>query len=527
MGFIRQVPLHRRRNPGRALIHASGTPITNTFGEMSTLQRFQASEALSERGIHEFDAWASTFGDTRTELELQPSGAYKPVERFSEFVNVPELIDMFRSVADVVLKADLRQYLKLPAAEGGQRQIITAPASEAFRDYQSMLAERITAIEERTRRAQKGDDILLSVITDGRHAAIDMRLVWPGNDNEPDNKLNRMIAQCPSHLERDGHNHYRRPDGTPFPHAGCRAAHLLRPRHARVKRSAGSRPIAGSGKNSSASASRPARSPSCRTTRRSADKQRLFNDFNAGRVRILIGSSETMGTGVNAQLRLKALHHLDVPWLPSHIEQREGRIERQGNQHDEIEIYAYATLGSMDATMWQNNERKARFIAAALSGDRSIRPWKTSAARPTSSRWPRRSRRRQPADAEGGTGGEIARLERQRAAHIDDQLNVRRQITNARSDIAAAQDRLAGIAHDLARRAPTRGNAFAMTLEDRVISDRRIAGTLLLSKVRLAERTRRVARTQSARSADSTLSARPRASPMAGNPDPETHRLRL
>ncbi len=107
--------------------------------------------------------------------------------------------------------------------------------------------------------------------------------------------------------------------------------------------------------------------------KRSAEKQRLFNDINAGRVRFVLGSTQTMGTGVNAQLRLKALHHLDVPWLPSDIEQREGRIERQGNQHDEIEIYAYATLGSMDATMWQNNERKARFIAAALSGDRTIR----------------------------------------------------------------------------------------------------------------------------------------------------------
>ena len=90
-------------------------------------------------------------------------------------------------------------------------------------------------------------------------------------------------------------------------------------------------------------------------------------------MRVLIGSSETMGTGVNVQQRLKALHHLDVPWLPSQIEQREGRIERQGNQHEEIEIFAYATLGSMDATMWQNNERKARFIEAALSGDRTIR----------------------------------------------------------------------------------------------------------------------------------------------------------
>jgi hypothetical protein len=107
--------------------------------------------------------------------------------------------------------------------------------------------------------------------------------------------------------------------------------------------------------------------------KKSEAKQRLFGDVRAGKVRFLIGSSDTMGTGVNAQLRLKALHHLDVPWLPSQIEQREGRILRQGNQHDVIDIFAYATEGSMDAQMWQNNERKARFIAAALSGDTSIR----------------------------------------------------------------------------------------------------------------------------------------------------------
>ena len=166
-------------NPRRALIQASGTPITNTMGEMFTLVRYQNERLLRERGVHEFDAWASAFGDTRTELELQPSGAYKPVERFSKFVNVPELVDLFRSVADVVQKDDLRTYLKLPAVKGGHRQLITAPASDAFRAYQQELAARIKAIEERQGKTEKGDDILLSVITDGRHAAIDMRLAEP------------------------------------------------------------------------------------------------------------------------------------------------------------------------------------------------------------------------------------------------------------------------------------------------------------------------------------------------------------
>jgi len=213
------------KNPGRALIQASGTPITNTLGEMYTLLRFQAPDALAERGVHEFDAWASAFGDTRTELELQPSGAYKPVERFSEFINVPELIDMFRSVADVVLKDGLRGVLKLPRIRGGQRQLVTAEASEAFREYQRALAERIEAIERRARRVEKGDDILLSVITDGRHSAIDMRLVWPGHDNEPDNKLNKLIAKVHRIWRETGDRRYTRPDGSLYPNPG--AAQLI------------------------------------------------------------------------------------------------------------------------------------------------------------------------------------------------------------------------------------------------------------------------------------------------------------
>jgi hypothetical protein len=353
----------------------------------------------------------------------------------------------------VVQKADLCRYLKLPALKGGQRQLITAPASEAFRDYQRILAERITAIEQRTRRVQKGDDILLSVTTDGRHATIDMRLVWPGNDNEPENKLNRLIANVHRICRETGQTLYRRSDGTPFPQPG--AGQL-------IFSDLGTLSVEGKRgfsayrwiKQELARRGVPAGEIAyMQDYKRSADKQRLFNDFNAGRIRILIGSSDTMGTGVNVQLRLKALHHLDVPWLPSQIEQREGRIERQGNQHDEIEIYAYATLGSMDATMWQNNERKARFIAAALSGDRSIRTLEDAGSQANQFALAKAiasgdSRLIQKA----GLAGEIARLQRQRAAHFDDQLNVRRQIANARSNIATAQDCLVGIAQDLARR---------------------------------------------------------------------------
>jgi N12 class adenine-specific DNA methylase len=164
-------------NPGRALIAASGTPITNSLAELFTVQRFVQPTALEELDIQQFDAWAANFGETRTELELQPSGLYKPVTRFCEFVNVPDLMAIYRMATDVVLKSDLRQYLKLPAIAGGRRQIVAAPASEAFLSYQRHLAERIKAIEQRQRKPQKGDDILLSVITDGRRSGNKQRTI--------------------------------------------------------------------------------------------------------------------------------------------------------------------------------------------------------------------------------------------------------------------------------------------------------------------------------------------------------------
>jgi len=200
----------------------------------------------------------------------------------------------------------------------------------------------------------------------------------------------------------------------------------------------------------------------------------LFNAVNGGQVRILIGSSETMGTGVNAQRRLKALHHLDVPWLPSQIEQREGRIERQGNAHDEIEIYAYATKRSVDATGWQILERKARFIDAAMAGDRSVRRIEDAGsqanqfalAKAIASGDERLMRK-------AGIASEIARLERPRDSHFDDQLALRRKIGFGEKRLADATQRIAVIAQDLSQRTPTRGEAFVMTVGERKFTSAR------------------------------------------------------
>ncbi|KQU95476.1 lactate dehydrogenase [Mesorhizobium sp. Root102] len=473
------------KNPGRALVLASGTPITNTLGEMFTVQRLMDHAALLERGLHEFDAWASTFGESTTELELQPSGKYKPVTRFASFVNVPELISLFRSFADVVMPQDLHQYVKVPAISNGKRQIITSKPSQAFRHYQMVLDARIKAIEERDRPPEPGDDILLSVITDGRHAAIDLRLVDPDNDNEPDNKLNNLISNALRIWKETEPAAYVRPDGKPFELRG--AAQMIFSDLGTISVE----------KRRGFSAYRWIRDELIRMGVPSSEiafmqdfkkteaKQRLFADVRAGKVRFLVGSSETMGTGVNAQLRLKALHHLDVPWLPSQIEQREGRIVRQGNQHDEVDIFAYATEGSLDATMWQNNERKARFITAALSGDTSIRRLddlgegqanQFAMAKAIASGDQRLMQK-------SGLEADIARLERLRAAHIDDRHAIRRHIRDAERDVELCMRRIAEVGQDIERLIPTAGEAFAMTVMGKAYGERKQAGRALMKEI--------------------------------------------
>ncbi|WOS67294.1 DEAD/DEAH box helicase family protein [Sinorhizobium fredii] len=473
------------KNPSRALVLASGTPITNTLGEMFSVQRLLGHAALAERGLHEFDAWASTFGDTTTELEIQPSGKYKPVSRFASFVNVPELIAMFRSFADVVKPEDLREYVKVPDISTGRRQILTAKPTQAFKNYQVILDARIKAIETREGPAQPGDDILLSVITDGRHAAIDLRLVDPANDNEPDNKVNLLVQNAFRIWQETSQRTYLRPDGKPFDLPGAAQMIFSDLGTISVEKSRGF------------SAYRWIRDELVRLGVPSSEiafmqdykkteaKQRLFGDVRAGKVRFLIGSSETMGTGVNAQLRLKALHHLDVPWLPSQIEQREGRIVRQGNQHDEVDIFAYATQGSLDASMWQNNERKARFIAAALSGDTSIRRLEDlgegaanqfAMAKAIASGDERLMQK-------AGLEADIARLERLRAAHDDDQYAVRRQIRDAERDIEISERRIMEIGKDIDRLVPTAADAFAMTVVGEAFNERKAAGRPLMKEI--------------------------------------------
>ncbi|GGE24354.1 Adenine-specific DNA methylase, N12 class [Gemmobacter megaterium] len=366
-----------QRNPGRSLVLASGTPITNTMAELYSISRYLQPQALDDRNISAFDSWAATFGTTENALEQAPDGGYKLVTRFAKFVNTPELSLMVRQVMDVVSSKDLEQYVTRPALKDGKRNLIVVEASPELKAYQQQLGARMRMIENRKGPVKKGDDILLSVINDGRLAAIDMRLVDP-SAGENNSKLERMI-----------NNIYRRwKEGADAPLYGVKKEGgytdepLMRgPTTQMVFSTLGVNP---SKHNPSFSVHRFIKAqlvamgvPAdeiilAENLTSDARKQRAFNDMNEGKKRILIGS-KTLFTGVNAQRRITAIHNLDPLWFPADDEQRNGRGIRQGNMNREIEILDYSAKGTYDATMWQMMARKAGFIEGFFRGDPNVR----------------------------------------------------------------------------------------------------------------------------------------------------------
>jgi N12 class adenine-specific DNA methylase len=366
-----------KQNPGRSLVLASGTPITNTMAEAYTISRYLQPDALQERGVAAFDSWAGTFGEIVSALEQTPDGGYKEVSRFAKFVNTPELSLMMRQVMDVVTGADLEKYVTRPKLRGGKRNLVVVDATPELKAYQADLGQRMTAIQNRKGPVQKGDDIMLSVINDGRLAAIDMRLVDKTSKGYG-SKLERMIANA-ARVWKEGADtplHGVKPEG------GYTDEPVMRgPSTQIIFATLG---INGSKHNPDFKIHRFIKSELVRmgvppgdiilaeTLTTHAQKARAFGDMNEGSRRILVGS-KSLFTGVNAQRRLKAIHNLDPLWYPADDEQRNGRGIRQGNMNPEIEIFDYSTKGTYDATMWGMMGRKAAFIEGFFRGDPDMR----------------------------------------------------------------------------------------------------------------------------------------------------------
>lgn len=450
----------REKKPNRSLTAASGTPITNTMGELFTVQRFFQLRQLEEDGLASFDAWSAQYGDTVTALEQNAAGGYEAVTRFAKFQNVPELMRRVRTFMDILTSSNLGALVQRPDVIGGGREIVVTPQPDGYREYQKKLEERIKAIRNRKGPPQKGDDIILNVISDGRFSAIDMRFVDPEAKPDPNSKLNKMLDDVIEHYYQTADNVYTT-NGVEDPIKGSSIiifTDIGLGEQAAEKRGFNMREWI---ERRLTDAGIPAQHIAfMRDYKQHAKKERLFADMREGKKRILIGSKD-METGTNVQKRLTFLAHLDAPWFPASIEQREGRIIRQGNQNPEVTIKAYATKGSYDSTMWGMNSRKARFIEQAMNGDFSVRNLEdvseassfemASALASGDERYLKLA----------GLRGDVERLNRLKLAHYDDQNKLRREKGWAESRIERLNSLVAELDAAIAKRKPIKAGEFA------------------------------------------------------------------
>ena len=337
---------------GRGIVFATGTPISNSMVELYTIQRYLQMSALEEQGLQHFDAWAANYGETVTAIELSPEGTgYRAKTRFAKFYNLPELMSVFKNVADIQT-ADM---LKLPVPEAHYHNIALKP-SEYQKEIVASLAERAEKV--RNRMVDSTEDNMLLITNDGRKLALDQRLVNPMLPSDPNSKAAKCAENVFEIWQRTADKRSTqmifcdlstpKDDGT-FSVYDDIHAKLLE---------------LGIPENEIAF---------IHNAKSEVQKKDLFGKMRSGQVRILLGSTQRMGAGTNCQQKLIALHHLDCPWRPSDLQQREGRIIRQGNENPEVDIYSYVTEGTFDAYLYQLVESKQKFISQIMTSKSPVR----------------------------------------------------------------------------------------------------------------------------------------------------------
>ena len=335
----------------KGVIFATGTPVSNSVSECYTMMKYLEPQVLEENGFNNFDAWATTFGEVTTAMELAPEGnGFRMKQRFAKFYNVPELMKIFREVSDIKVSEDLQ--LDVPDAE---RESIVAKPSQDQKSMMEGLTKRAEAIHKHL--VDPTEDNMLKITTDGRKIGLDPRLIDPDAFDDPESKLNLAVEKIYQIWEETKKNKSTQMVFCDFSVPGKGGFNV----YDDMKEKLISKGI-------------PAEEIAfIHNANTDAKKEQLFSKVRAGNVRILFGSTAKMGEGTNCQERLIALHHLDAPWKPSELDQRDGRIIRQGNSNPKVHIFTYVTEGTFDAYLYQTLLRKQKFIGQIMTNKTSAR----------------------------------------------------------------------------------------------------------------------------------------------------------
>ncbi len=452
-------------NNGKGLVFATGTPISNSMTEMYVMQKYLQPNTLKEKGINHFDEWASNFGEVVSSLELAPEGTgYRIRNRFAKFTNLPELMQMFNQVTDTQT-ADMLD-LPVPKLKDGKYKLVSSEPSEFTK--KTMADFVIRAEDIRSGAVQPNEDNMLKITNEARLLGTDPRLIDPKAINEPNSKINKVINNVYKEYRESG-----KIKGTQivFSDVG-------------TPKTDGSFDVYNAIKEGLIEKGIP-EDEICfiHDANNEAQREKMFSDLRHGIKRIILGSTLKMGTGTNIQDRLVALHHVDCPWRPSDLEQREGRILRQGNMNEEVNIYRYVTKDTFDAYLWQIVEQKQRFISQIMSSktidrdaediDETVLSFAEVKALATGD-----LRIKEKMDLDN----EIARLKVLKNSYDSQRYSLQDSITfKYPRKIKEANQRLESIIKDIEKRNMNQTEKFSININGKILEDREQAGQILKS----------------------------------------------
>lgn len=467
--FLKTRAVMDARDDRRGVIFATATPISNSIAEMFTMQKYLQPDTLAEYDLDNFDNWAANFAETVTSIEVAPDGSgYRMHTRFCRFVNVPELMGLFRQVADIQTKEMLK--LPTPKLEGGKHTVVSVPSSQPMKDYVAKLVERSEKVKARA--VTPSEDNMLCITNDGRKAALDIRLVDPFAVEEEESKAQACSENVYMEWERSQDTRLTQlvfcDLSTPTNDGSFNIYNVIKDKL--VNMGIPNNEIAFVHDYDS-----------------DAQKAKLFKRVREGIVRVLLGSTSKCGFGTNIQDRLVAEHQLDAPWRPRDVEQRDGRIERQGNMNEVIRIYRYVKEGSFDAYSWQTLETKLKFISQVMTGEAIGRTVEDVAVAALSYAEVKAIASGNPMILEkAGVDAEVAKLSILQQAHHRRQQEMKSELRSNASDQINTANRITKLNADLnLRNAGTRLNVkFTAKIEGRNINDPVQAGTAIAAIIK-------------------------------------------